>query len=63
MVGKAEAKPGIKSTEFYVTIAATLLVGFLAQQGIIINEQALVGVLLPIVAYVLSRGWVKAKIN
>jgi len=58
-----EVKEGYRSTEFYVTIAATLLVSFLAQQGILINEQALIGVLLPIVAYVLSRSWVKAKSN
>ena len=63
MAGKTEVKPGYQSTEFYITVLAGIISAYLAKEGIIINEQALIGVALPIVAYILSRGWVKAKNN
>lgn len=54
----AEVKPGYRTTEFWATIAATLVM--VAQAfGVEMDAEATVGVVVAVASYVLSRGWAK----
>lgn len=51
-------KPGYRTTEFWATIAATLVM--VAQAfGVEMDSEATVGVVVAVASYVLSRGWAK----
>ena len=54
-----ETKPGIKTTEFWVTLAGSLVVLIEGFGGFDLPDATIIGVVAALAAYVLSRGHAK----